>query len=317
MGVTRVLYATDFHGSEAFFRKFLAAAMQYKAQVLIVGGDVTGKAMVPVVHKGGGRYEGFLFNRREQPSTPAELEKLKQTISNVGFYPLVLEQDEADALEADAGRMGAVFERAMCDRIRRWLALADEKLTPQGIRLYFMPGNDDLYSIDAVIDEFPSVANPDGRRLWIDDDHELIGVSNANMTPWRCARDLEDEQLEARLTQVAALLERPSTAVMALHVPPYDSGIDVCPELDANLKIIARGGQILMKPVGSPAVRRLIERLQPLVTLHGHIHEAPGHTRIGRTLCINSGSEYAEGIMKAAILNLERDKVKGHMLISA
>jgi Icc-related predicted phosphoesterase len=317
MGVTRVLYATDFHGSEAFFRKFLAAGLQYKAQVLIVGGDVTGKAMVPVVHKGSGRYEGYLFNRREKPSSPAELEKLKQTISNVGFYPLVLEQDEASALEADVDRMSAVFERAMCDRIRQWLALADEKLTPQGIRLYFMPGNDDLYSIDRVIEEFPSVVNPDGRRVWIDDDHELVGVSNANMTPWHCARDLEEEQLEARLTQVAALLERPSTALMALHVPPYNSGIDVCPELDENLKIIARGGQILMKPVGSPAVRRLIERVQPLVTLHGHIHEAPGHTRIGRTLCINSGSEYAEGIMKAAILNLERDKVKGHMLISA
>jgi len=317
MGMTRVLFATDFHGSEAFFRKFLAAALQYKAQVLIVGGDVTGKAMVPVIHKGGGRYEGYLFNRREQPATTAELEKLKQTISNVGFYPLVLEQDEAMALESDSDRMSAVFERAMCDRIRQWLALADEKLTPQGIRLYFMPGNDDLYSIDRVIDEFPSVANPDGKRLWIDDDHELIGVSNANMTPWRCARDLEEDQLEARLTKVAALLERPSTALMALHVPPYDSGIDVCPELDANLKIVARGGQILMKPVGSPAVRRLIERVQPLVTLHGHIHEAPGHTRIGRTLCMNPGSEYAEGIMKAAILNLERDKVKGHMLISA
>jgi len=317
MGMTRVLFATDFHGSEAFFRKFLAAALQYKAQVLIVGGDVTGKAMVPVIHKGGGRYEGYLFNRREQPATTAELEKLQQTISNVGFYPLVLEQDEAMALERDPDRMSAVFERAMCDRIRQWLALADEKLTPQGIRLYFMPGNDDLYSIDRVIDEFPSVANPDGKRLWIDDDHELIGVSNANMTPWRCARDLEEDQLEARLRQVAALLERPSTALMALHVPPYDSGIDVCPELDANLKIVARGGQILMKPVGSPAVRRLIERVQPLVTLHGHIHEAPGHTRIGRTLCMNPGSEYAEGIMKAAILNLERDKVKGHMLISA
>jgi len=317
MGMTRVLFATDFHGSEAFFRKFLAAALQYKAQVLIVGGDVTGKAMVPVIHKGGGRYEGYLFNRREQPATTAELEKLQQTISNVGFYPLVLEQDEAMALERDSDRMSAVFERAMCDRIRQWLALADEKLTPQGIRLYFMPGNDDLYSIDRVIDEFPSVANPDGKRLWIDDDHELIGVSNANMTPWRCARDLEEDQLEARLRQVAALLERPSTALMALHVPPYDSGIDVCPELDANLKIVARGGQILMKPVGSPAVRRLIERVQPLVTLHGHIHEAPGHTRIGRTLCMNPGTEYAEGIMKAAILNLERDKVKGHMLISA
>jgi Icc-related predicted phosphoesterase len=315
--MTRLLYATDFHGSDAFFRKFLAAGLQYQAQALIVGGDVTGKAMIPVVHQGGGRYEGFLFNRREQPSTAAELEKLKQTISNVGFYPLVLEKDEAAALEADPAALSLRFEHAMAERVRQWLALADEKLSPRRIRLYFMPGNDDLHSIDSVIDEFPNIANPDGRRLWIDDDHELVGLSNANMTPWRCARDLEEDELERKLEAVAALLERPATALMALHVPPYDSGIDVCPELDENLKIVARGGQVLMKPVGSPAVRRLIERVQPLVTLHGHIHEAPGHTRLGRTLCINPGSEYAEGIMKAAILNLERDRVKGHMLVSA
>lgn len=317
MGMTRLLYATDFHGSDAFFRKFLAAGLQYQAQALIVGGDVTGKAMIPVVHQGGGRYEGFLFNRREQPSTAAELEKLKQTISNVGFYPLVLEKDEAAALEADPAALSLRFEQAMAERVRQWLALADEKLSPRRIRLYFMPGNDDLHSIDSVIDEFPNIANPDGRRLWIDDDHELVGLSNANMTPWRCARDLEEDELERKLEAAAALLERPATALMALHVPPYDSGIDVCPELDENLKIVARGGQVLMKPVGSPAVRRLIERVQPLVTLHGHIHEAPGHTRLGRTLCINPGSEYAEGIMKAAILNLERDRVKGHMLVSA
>jgi Icc-related predicted phosphoesterase len=149
-----VLYATDFHGSEAFFRKVLAAALQYKAQVLIVGGDVTGKAMVHVVHKGGGRYEGYLFNRREQPATPAELEKLKQTISNVGFYPLVLEQDEAMALESDADRMSAAFERAMCDRIRQWLALADEKLTPQGIRLLTCRATMTCIPLTALIEEF-------------------------------------------------------------------------------------------------------------------------------------------------------------------
>jgi Icc-related predicted phosphoesterase len=63
-------------------------------------------------------------------------------------------------------------------------------------------------------------------------------------------------------------------------------------------------------------VRHFIERVQPLLTLHGHIHEAPGHVRIGRTLCINAGSEYAEGILKAAIINLERDRIKGHILIS-
>jgi Icc-related predicted phosphoesterase len=317
MASFRILYATDFHGSEAFFRKYLAAALQYKANALIVGGDVTGKAMIPIVHRGDSRYEGYLYGRKEEPSTAQELEKLKRTIRNVGFYPIVLEPDQASALEADKTRMGQLFEQEMCTRVREWLTLAGETLTPKGITLYFMPGNDDLYSIDDVIAEFPDVRNPDGRRFWLNEDHELVGISNANMTPWRCNRDLEEEALEKRLDEVAALLEAPERAVMAIHVPPYDSNIDICPELDENLKIVARGGQVLMKPAGSPAVRRLIDRVQPLLTLHGHIHEAPGYARIGKTLAINSGSEYAEGIMKGAVINLERDKVKGHMLVSA
>jgi hypothetical protein len=316
MGMTRILYASDFHGSEAFFRKFLGAALQYQARALIVGGDVTGKAMIPVIHQGGGRYEAHLFGREESPSSAAELAKLTQTITNVGFYPLVLEKDEAEALEADPAEMARRFEREMISRVRQWLTLAEETLGPKGIPLYFMPGNDDIFAIDAAIEGFEHVHNPDGRRYWLDEDHELAGVSYANLTPWRCARDIDEAALTARLEQAVALLEAPRRAVLAIHVPPFDSGIDVCPELDENLQIIHRGGHVLMKPVGSPAVRSIIEGVQPLLTLHGHIHEAPGHTRIGATLCINAGSEYAEGILKAAIINLERDKVKGHVLIS-
>lgn len=316
--VTRILYASDFHGSEAFFRKFLSAALQYKANVLVTGGDLTGKAMIPIVHQGGGRYVGYLFGRKEEPETPDELEHFKQTISNVGFYPIVLEPDEAAELEADKEKMGKRFEQEMCQRIRKWLELFAEKIAPQGIHLYFLPGNDDLYSIDTVIAEFEdyNVHNPDRRRYWIDDSHELVGLSNANMTPWKCNRDTEESELAKLLDEIVGMLDHPENAVMVLHVPPYDSGIDVCPELDENLQIVHRGGQVLMKPVGSTAVREMIERVQPLLTLHGHIHEAPGHTRIGRTLAINAGSEYAEGIMKAAIINLERDRVKGHVLIS-
>ena len=316
MGMTRLLYASDFHGSEAFFRKFLGAALQYKAEVLIVGGDVTGKAMIPVIHQGDGRYEAHLFGRNESPATPAELEKLKQTITNVGFYPLVLERPEAEALEADQGRMARRFEQEMIARVRAWMTLAEEKLGPKGIHLYFMPGNDDIFAIDAAIEGYEHIHNPDGRRFWIDDDHELVGVSYANLTPWRCARDVSEEVLAAKLEQAVALLEAPERAVLVAHVPPFDSGIDVCPELDDNLQIVHRGGHVLMKPVGSPAVRAAIEKARPLLTLHGHIHEAPGHTRIGPTLCINAGSEYTEGILKAAIINLERDRVKGHVLIS-
>lgn len=314
----RILYASDFHGSEAFFRKFLSAALQYQADVLITGGDLTGKAMIPIIHQGGGRYRGFLFNRKEEPSTPQELEQLKQTINNVGFYPVVLEPDEAQELESDDARMSARFEHEMCTRIRQWLNLFAEKIAPHGMRLFFLPGNDDLYSIDDVISEFEdaNVFNPDGKCYWIDENHELVGLSNANMTPWKCNRDIEEDQLAQKLADLVELLEYPERAVMALHVPPYDSGIDVCPELDENLQIVHRGGHILMKPVGSTAVRKVIEQTQPLLSLHGHIHEAAGHTRIGRTLAINAGSEYAEGIMKAAIINLEYDRVKGHLLIS-
>jgi Icc-related predicted phosphoesterase len=316
MSMTRILYASDFHGSDAFWRKFISAAFQYQANVLIVGGDITGKAMVPVVHQGGGRYLAFLFGRREEPGSPQALQKLTQTISNVGFYPILLEKDEAAALEADAEQMGRRFEKEMSDRIRAWLTLAEEKLKPKQISLYFMAGNDDLPAMDAVIAEFLWVKNPDGRCFKLDADHELVGISNANMTPWACPRDIEETEMETRLEELAGLLQDPGRAICTLHVPPFDAGIDVCPELDKDLKIVAMGGQVIMKPVGSKAVRKFIEKTQPMLTLHGHIHEAPGHVRIGKTLCINAGSEYAEGIMKAAIINVERDKVKGHLLVS-
>ncbi|RCK76753.1 MAG: hypothetical protein ANABAC_3178 [Anaerolineae bacterium] len=314
--ITRILYGSDFHGSEQVFRKFLNAASQYQAQVLIVGGDITGKAMIPVVNEGNGVYVGYLFGRREEARTPEELEKVKRTISNVGFYPVVLEKDEADELEKDRRKLDARFEEEMCKRVREWMILAEEKLAPQNKHLYFMPGNDDLASIDAEIEGFEHIHNPDMRRFEIVGGYELYGNSNANMTPWACARDLEEDELQKKLDQLAEMVQNPERAICVLHVPPYQSGLDTCPELDKDLKIVTQGGQVVMKSAGSIAVRKFIEKVQPLLTLHGHIHESPGHARIGRTLCINAGSEYAEGIMKAAIINLEDGKVKGHLLIS-
>jgi Icc-related predicted phosphoesterase len=136
------------------------------------------------------------------------------------------------------------------------------------------------------------------------------------MTPWACARDLEEPDLAKKLDELERLVVNPERAIMALHVPPYGSNLDTCPELDENLTMITQGGQVVMKSAGSTAVKAFIERVQPMLTLHGHIHESPGHARIGRTLAINAGSEYAEGILKAAIINLEGGKVKGHLLIS-
>lgn len=317
MTMTRILYGSDFHGSDAVFRKFLASGIQYKANVLMVGGDVTGKAMIPVIHQGGGKYEATLFGEEKRASTPDELQLLRKAISQVGFYPILLEKDEAEALESDPAGMGNRFEQEMCQRVREWMRLADEKLTPLHMTLYFMAGNDDLASIDDVIGEFKVIRNPDMRRLEMDGGYEVVGLSNANLTPWLCERDVSEEVLTQKLDQLAGMIQKPEHTIAMLHVPPYASGLDTCPELDKNLKIITQGGQVVMKSAGSPSVKAFIEKVQPMLTLHGHIHESPGHVRNGRTLMINAGSEYAEGIMKAAIINLENGKVKGHMLISA
>ncbi len=145
----------------------------------------------------------------------------------------------------------------------------------------------------------------------------MVGLSNANLTPWLCARDIDEPEIAKKLEQVAGMIHNPEHTVCMLHVPPIGSGLDTCPDLDKNLKIITQGGQVVMKSAGSTAVKAFIEKVQPMLSLHGHIHESPGHVRNGRTLMINAGSEYAEGIMKAAIVNLENGKVKGHVLISA
>jgi Icc-related predicted phosphoesterase len=315
--MTRILFGTDFHGSETAFRKFIAAGLQYKANALIVGGDVTGKAMVPITHQGSGRYVGYIFGREEVANSPEEIEKIKKSISSVGFYPIVVEKDEAAEFESDPAKMGKRFEQEMVQRVREWMALAEEKLKPQNITLYFMAGNDDLYAIDEAVAEFPYVLNPDMKRLEMEGGYEIVGCSNANMTPWKCARDMEEDQLAEKLEVLESLVQNPEMTIAVLHVPPYGSSLDTCPELDKNLKIIAQGGQVVMMSAGSTAVKAFIEKVQPMLSLHGHIHESPGHVRIGRTLAINAGSEYAEAIMKGAIINLEGNKVKGHLLISA
>jgi Icc-related predicted phosphoesterase len=317
MKLTRVLYGSDFHGSELVYRKFLASGIQYKANALIVGGDVTGKAMVPVIHQGGGRYQAHLFGAERTAASPDELQGLKRAIGNVGFYPIVLEKDEAQELESDPAKMGARFEYEMCQRVREWMALAEEKLVPQNITMYFMAGNDDLFSIDEAVAGFKHIRNPDMKRFELEGGYELVGNSNANMTPWACARDIEEAELAKKLDTLAGMIQNPERTIAVIHVPPLGSGLDTCPDLDKDLKIITQGGQVVMKSAGSTAVKAFIEKVQPLLTLHGHIHESPGHVRNGRTLSINAGSEYAEGIMKAAIINLENGRVKGHLLISA
>jgi uncharacterized protein len=145
--------------------------------------------------------------------------------------------------------------------------------------------------------------------------HEMISSSFANPTPWNSPRELDEEALFERLKKLADQLEDPSRSIFNLHVPPYDSRLDIGPSLKPDLTPRYSGGQPVMKPVGSHAVRQLIEEYQPLLALHGHIHESKGEIRIGRTLALNSGSEYNTGRLHGVVVTLGDERVVSHQFV--
>jgi len=314
-GFVRIIQAADFHGSTAAWRKFMAAAKQHDAQHAIVSGDLTGKAIVPII-RSNGHYEGHLFGNRVVAETDAELAAFQARIENVGFYDHVSDLDEARALEADADALHRLFVDKMNDRLERWLEFASEYLAPLGIPLWVIPGNDDDQSVDPILNAAQYARNVDHQVVEIDEHHELVSMGDTSMTPWECPRDYPEEHMVTAVRDLVEQIKRPAGAIFNFHCPPFNTKIDQAPSLKENLEIEFEAGQVIMTSAGSPAIRRAVEEVQPLLSLHGHIHEARGVQKLGRTVALNPGSEYAEGIMKAAIVNLEPERVKGYMLIS-
>lgn len=284
--------------------------------MVIVGGDITGKGIVPIARQPDGSYKAYIFNVQHTAKNEAELPELEKKIGAVGFYHYVTTPEEAEAINADPARVQALFRQLMCQRLEEWLALLKQHLAPRGVKCIAMPGNDDPFFIDEIISGSDYVANGDMRAISLEDGVSVICVGWNNVTPWHCYRDVPEEELAAKLEEAIATCPDPHKSAFCFHCPPYGTKIDQAPALDDDLKIQHRGGQIIMKSVGSTAVREAIEKYQPLLGLHGHVHEGRGFERIGSTLCLNPGSEYAEGILRAALVNLKNGKVQGHLLIS-
>ncbi len=304
-------YASDVHGSDQCWRKFLGAGRFYEVNALIMGGDLTGKAVVPVELGADGSFSTEFLGEIRSGSGDAALAELTEAIRYNGMYPWVASAGEIARLRGDAEARSELFEQVMLDELRRWVALADERMAPLGIDVYAMAGNDDPWSCDAILESASHLVACDLRVTEVGG-HEMISCSYANPTPWSSPRELDEDALYARIKPLADQLERPETAIFNLHVPPIASGLDTAFEIDDQLRIVVRNGKPHEIPVGSTAVRRLIEEYQPLLALHGHIHESRGATTIGRTLAINSGSEYATGRIHGVIVKLSHDAVINH-----
>lgn len=310
--MTKVFFATDLHGSETCWKKFLNAARFYDADVLICGGDMTGKAIVPIVQENG--HFTVALAGEDMKVEADKVGEIEGQIRRRGYYPLRMTVERLHELDQDAKKRAECFQEVMLAGVDRWMGLAAEKLRGTGVRCFVCPGNDDEMEVDDVVRRAEVVELGEGRMVEIDG-FTMISTGWSNPTPWNTHREESEEQLAERIEAMAAQVPDPARAIFNLHCPPYRSGLDEAPAIDADLKLL-HGGRAL-RPVGSTAVREAIERHQPLISLHGHIHESKGAVKIGKTLSINPGSAYEEGMLMGAIVQLDAKKgIKSYQLVN-
>jgi uncharacterized protein len=307
-------YASDVHGSERCWRKFLGAGRFYGVEALVMGGDITGKAIVPIETRPDGSFTTTFIGETRSGGTDEELGQLLEAIRFNGMYPWLASAEKIALLRDDGRARAALLEDTMVAELKRWIELADERMQGYGIDVYVMPGNDDPWACDAVIEAATHVQACDDRVVRVGD-HEMVSCGFANPTPWNTPRELDENALYARIRGLADQLEDPPTAIFNLHVPPYNSGLDTANEMNKDLTLKYVGGQPHPIPVGSHAVRQIIEEVQPVLALHGHIHESRGEVHIGRTLAINTGSEYNSGHIHGAVVTLAGEEVLRHQFV--
>jgi len=309
-----MFHAADVHGSEKAFLKFLNAGKFYKAHVINLCGDLTGKVIVPIVEQADGSYRARFLGSEVVVKTKEELEALKKNIRFNGQYPYVTDPKEYEELNNNPRKVDELFSQLMVEQMERWIRIAEERLRGTGIKCFIMPGNDDRFEIDAVFKGSNYVINPEGTVVDVDERHEMVSTGYANITPWKSPRDIPEEELAKKIDAMVSQVRDIKNCIFNFHCPPYDTSIDAAPKLDEQFRPkISPAGGFEMIPVGSISVRRAIEKYQPLLGLHGHIHESPGAFRLGRTLCLNPGSEYSEGILRGVLVRLADKEVKSYM----
>lgn len=335
----RLFFASDIHGSVVGFKKFLNALKFYKADILVYGGDLTGKAIVPIV-KEGDHYVTSSYGNTIKLNSETDVKDFQNTLINKGFYPVVMTREEYTELQNNPQALHKKFSELMYERINFWKQLAEERLMPEHKKLYWQAGNDDLLDIDDVLNGESTVNI--GDRITQIDDYYVLGLTYVNVTPWNTYRDISEEEMKDAIdgqlkelnelgenSRVAAeekikevirrettQVENAENVIMVYHAPPYNTSLDLAPRITEDMTYAKVGGQPDIIHVGSTSVREAIEDVQPLLSLHGHIHESKGAEKIGKTLCLNPGSEYSEGILHGALINLDGNKVKSYIFTS-
>jgi uncharacterized protein len=316
---TRIFFATDLHASTPTFQKFLSAARVYEPQVLVMGGDVCGKVLTPVVDQGDGNY-GVSVHGEPRQVSEAELVDLRGALETQGHYHTVVTRPEYQRLHADQNAVDELFLRLAQERLAAWREEAERRLTPLGVKCFVTGGNDDrAEALEALQGGDGALVFCEGLAALVDEQHVMVSCGYSNPTPWNTPREVEEERLAEILDRAVAGVDDFTNAIFNFHSPPYDSTLDLCPKLDTSTyppTPVFAGGQIAFEAAGSTAVREAIERHQPLLGLHGHIHESRGVMKLGRSLCVNPGSEYGEGFLRGCLVNVADGEVLAYQMTS-
>jgi Icc-related predicted phosphoesterase len=318
---TRLFYATDLHGSERTYRKFINAGKFYEVDILVMGGDITGKLLIPIIKEKNGNFRASLQGRVEHLTTQAELEELITRLGTLGFYHKIMDEDEFKALSADEKAVDKLFHELARQRLSAWVDLAEERLAGTGKKCFVTGGNDDDPEVLTAIkrEDTESFFGCEGDMVYVDDTHSMISVGFSTKTPWNTPREVNDEQLGEMIEEMVAKVPDMNKAIFNFHDPPKDSSLDTCPQLDWDKdppEPIIQGGQMVMHGAGSKSVREAIETYKPMLGLHGHIHESQSVAKIGRTTIVNPGSEYGEGVLRGCILTFLDGEVLGFQMTS-
>ena len=313
---TRIFFAADLHGSQPTFRKFLGAAAFYECDALVFGGDLMGKALVPIV-RSNGVFRAH-FQGRDHEFERDGLAEFTRSVELPGFYWQMFEADEYEQLKGDQLAQLGWFQRLASERLAEWISLAEERLAGTGVRMYLTGGNDDEPAMLEVLErhEGTSVIACEDRVVELDDEHTMITVGLSTVTPWNTPREASEDEIAAAIERCAGSVPDLGRCVFNLHCPPKDTPIDTCLKLEKRPgelpKPIREAGRFVTTGGGSTAVREAVRRYQPLVALHGHIHESMGRFRLGRTQCLNPGSEYVQGTLNGWIVSLKGEKLSGY-----
>jgi uncharacterized protein len=305
----KMFFASDLHGSNVCFKKFVNSAQFYGADVLVLGGDLTGKAVIPIAEQDDGSFIAFQHGEAVKINDRSELDDFVKRQGNMGFYPTVMSEAEYQRLKADPEGQAALFKQLVLERVREWVAFAAQKLKGAGIPLVALPGNDDFPEIDALLTQAECIEFHEMQVCEFKGGYQMLFCGGSTPTPWDTEREYTEEQYISRFGELLPQVGDMSRCIFNVHVPPFGTALDACPKLDGDLRVVYEMGLPAQTHAGCQTLLDIIKQHQPLLGLHGHIHEGRAKINIGKTICVNPGSVYPEGILQGALVTLQHAEV--------